>query len=470
MNDATTAGRAPAPLPALSHGNLLAVGFGTAVAMWGVGYFSRLPGAELPSWLLMPMLLTVLVAGGYYVGRWTPRDWRGGAAVGLLAGTLNLLVLGSLLHSGGSRQIIPSAVWWLPGSLLVSALLASAGAAVGHHRRRMAGVKPVVSMARGGEASFATVTAAATFLLVVAGGVVTSEKAGLSVVDWPNSYGYNMFLYPLSRMTGNIYFEHVHRLLGSLTGLTTLVLAIYLQRADDRCAVRRLALVAVALVIIQGILGGLRVTGHFTMSDDPAQTHPNLILAVVHGVLGQIFFATMVTLAVVTRRDWRTIRQWNDPAANLERQGTVLLVGLLLIQLILGAVLRHFASAMYVHITMAVVVLLVGGGMGVRLLSRHYAKQPLAKLAAGLLVLLALQLLLGSAALIITILDRGTTQPSFVDVLLSTAHQTNGALLLAWAVTLALWTRHLQPSAPELSSEPLLQSSGDLSQTRPLCP
>ena len=125
-------------------------------------------------------------------------------------------------------------------------------------------------------ALFSKVGVAATFLLVVAGGLVTSNEAGLAVVDWPNSFGSNMFLFPLARMTGGIYYEHAHRLFGALVGLTTIVLAVRLWRYDNRGWLKRLSLVAVVLVIVQGSLGGLRVTGGFTMSTSEADMAPTL--------------------------------------------------------------------------------------------------------------------------------------------------------------------------------------------------
>ena len=123
--------------------------------------------------------------------------------------------------------------------------------------------------------------------------MVTGQQAGLAVVDWPNSFGSNMFLYPLSRMTGGVFYEHAHRLLGSLVGLTTLVLAVFLWRTDERRGVKLLAAAALLLVIVQGVLGGLRVTGRFTSSMDPAHTDPNLTLAIVHGVTGQVFLSVL---------------------------------------------------------------------------------------------------------------------------------------------------------------------------------
>ncbi|MBW7939502.1 MAG: COX15/CtaA family protein, partial [Candidatus Omnitrophica bacterium] len=134
---------------------------------------------------------------------------------------------------------------------------------------------------------------AATFLLIIVGGLVTSNDAGLAVVDWPNSFGYNMFLYPLSRMTGGIYYEHAHRLFGSLVGITTLVITFHLFRVDQRKWVKNFSLLVLAVVIAQGILGGLRVTGKFTLATSPEEVAPSLTLALVHGVLGQFFLGLM---------------------------------------------------------------------------------------------------------------------------------------------------------------------------------
>jgi cytochrome c oxidase assembly protein subunit 15 len=200
---------------------------------------------------------------------------------------------------------------------------------------------------------------------------------------------------------------------------------------------------ALVLVVLQGLLGGLRVTGHFTLSTDPTVTRPSLALAVAHGVLGQVFFGTVVALAVITGPRWRAAVGRPDPAGALERGAAPLLVGLLVVQLVLGAILRHLAGGLLVHISMAVVVILVGAGLGVRLWARHAERPPLARLGLGLLALLSLQLVLGLSALIATGLDRPTGDPHVADVVLTTAHQATGAVLLAWTVALALWTHRL---------------------------
>jgi cytochrome c oxidase assembly protein subunit 15 len=264
------------------------------------------------------------------------------------------------------------------------------------------------------------------------------------VVDWPNSYGYNMFLYPLSRMTGGIYYEHVHRLLGSLVGLTTLVLAIHLQRIESRPWVKRLALVALLAVVVQGLLGGLRVTGHFTMSASASETAPNLTLAVVHGIWGQLFFGLMVGLAVVTSAGWRDAGPMEiRPSAALDRALSRLLVGLLMIQLMLGAILRHESSGLMIHVSMAVIVILLTITVAVRTWGLHQRSIQLRRLGPGLIALVVLQLILGVAALIARgpVLAAEASSPA--DVFVRTAHQGTGALLLACSVALMLWIHRL---------------------------
>ena len=96
-------------------------------------------------------------------------------------------------------------------------------------------------------------------ILICSGGMVTSKNAGLAVPDWPNSYGYNMFTFPVSRWVGGVFFEHTHRLAASTVGGLTIILAVWLSVAERRRWVRNLGYAAVGAVILQGVLGGLRV-------------------------------------------------------------------------------------------------------------------------------------------------------------------------------------------------------------------
>ncbi len=430
-------GDARPPVPP-RFADVLAVGFGTTVAMWGAAYVCRLPAVMAPSAVLLFLLLACPVAGGFLLARGSSRGARGGLYAGLLSGLLNLLVLGSLLAGGRPNELRPSALLWIPGSIALSGGLSFIGARLGESTGRPAGEPPDWT------ARFARVSAAATFLLLVVGGVVTSTGSGLAVVDWPNSYGYNMFLYPLSRMTGGVYYEHAHRLIGSLVGLTTLALALHLQWADRRRSVRALSLAALVLVVAQGILGGLRVTGRLTMSASPEETAPDIRLAVVHGVLGQVFFGAAIVLSALASRLWKGGR------APLARAGAVtdralsaFLVAALLFQLVLGAVQRHLASGLLVHITMALAVTLLAVPAGTRAWGLNGQEAVLRRLGLGVVGATAAQLALGLGTLIVTGEAARHALAPWVAVTVRTAHQANGAALLALSVLLLLWNFRL---------------------------
>jgi cytochrome c oxidase assembly protein subunit 15 len=421
-----------------NRGETLALGFGISVAMWFLGYLCRMPPAVAPSWLLGAGLLACMLGGGFLAGRLTNRGWRAGLAAGLLSSAVNLLILGSLLGGARPNQVVPSAVWWLPGSLLLGAILGTVGATLGHQSRREGARTPAWTW------SFAVVAATATLLQLLVGGMVTGNAAGLAVVDWPNSFGYNMFLYPLSRMTGGVYYEHAHRLFGSLVGLTSLVLVIHLLRVESRSWVKRLALVALLVVIIQGILGGLRVTGTFTLSTSRAAMEPSMTLAIVHGVLGPAFFGLMVALAVFVSPTWTGRRVPTAAAhARTERMFGDLLTGVVLVQFVLGAIQRHLERGLLMHITFAVVVLVLAVVYGARLWGLYQEQPVLQRLGQLLAVVVVLQVMLGILALFAVNAQVEGTPPAAWEVILTTLHQGGGSVLLGCAVMATLWTRRL---------------------------
>ena len=175
----------------------------------------------------------------------------------------------------------------------------------------------------------AWIAAVATFLLIVVGGLVTSKGAGMSVPDWPTTYGYNMFLFPYSRWVGGIFWEHSHRLLASGIGLITLVLAGVIFFQEKRAWMRWLAVAAVIGVILQGVLGGIRVT------------HGNDQLGIFHALLAQSFFGLLLVIAAVSGRGFRSGAWFADaPAASLR---WLVVAGLLLtyFQLGVAATIRH---------------------------------------------------------------------------------------------------------------------------------
>src|ERR1700750_27229 len=131
---------------------------------------------------------------------------------------------------------------------------------------------------------FAWLSAVTTLLLICGGGMVTNKGVGLAVPDWPTTFGYNMFLFPLSKWIGGIFFEHTHRLIASTVGCLTIILAGWLWRSAN-AQLRNLGLIAVAAVILQGILGGLRVT----MLRDQ--------IGIFHACLAQAFLGLIVVIA-----------------------------------------------------------------------------------------------------------------------------------------------------------------------------
>ena len=174
-------------------------------------------------------------------------------------------------------------------------------------------------------------TASATLLLICSGGMVTSKGVGLAVPDWPTTFGYNMFLFPVSKWIGGVLFEHSHRLIASTVGFLTIILAIWLWRSDDRQTVRTLGLFAVAGVILQGILGGLRVT----MLKDQ--------IGIFHACLAQAFLGLIVVIAVMRTNFWRSfISAGVDPTKfrMLKTLASVTTVAIYA-QLALGATMRH---------------------------------------------------------------------------------------------------------------------------------
>jgi len=417
---------------------VLALGFAATVTMWVVAYVGRLPLVMAQSWLLAVLMLAAVVVWGWYAGRWSGDGWLGGLLVGATAAVLNLLILGSLLAAADGSGLRPSALWWVPGSIIGIALLAGVAAAIGSRSDAPGERAPDWT------AVFSKVAVAATFLLVVAGGLVTSQEAGLAVVDWPNTFGSNMFLYPLSRMTGGIYYEHAHRLFGALVGITTLALAAHLWRVDGRGWVRRLALFAVIVVVTQGILGGLRVTGQFTLSTSAEEMAPSIGLAIVHGVLGQLFLALIVCLAVVTSRWWREAPPAEvRPTAATDRSIQVGLVAVLAIQLVFGAVQRHIAQGLLIHITLATVVTVIAIAAGARAWGLYHGAWPIQRLGQLLMGLVCVQVALGIAALAVTQGRAVVGSPATIEVTIATAHQATGAALLAVSVMLAVWTRRL---------------------------
>ena len=161
--------------------------------------------------------------------------------------------------------------------------------------------------------------------------MVTSKNVGLAVPDWPTTFGYNMFLFPVSKWVGGILFEHTHRLMGSLVGFLTIILAVWLWMREDRRWLRSLGVIAVVGVILQGILGGLRVT---MMKDQ---------IGIFHACVAQAFLGLLVFIALVTTKFWRSIADQNFGLQKFSpnKALAIAVTAAIYVQLALGATMRH---------------------------------------------------------------------------------------------------------------------------------
>jgi cytochrome c oxidase assembly protein subunit 15 len=412
--------------------SILTVGFGTTVAMWAVGYVCRIPPALVPAPLVLILMLACLVLGGVALGRYARAGVAAGACAGAVSAVVNLLILGAVIADLES-DAVPSALIWGPGSIVGSAVACAIGAWVGSRLASGSAACPPACWRSG----FGFVACLATLLAVIAGGLVTSTETGMAVPDWPNTFGTNMFLYPLSKMTGGIYFEHAHRLYGALVGLTTIVLAVVIWCTDERRWLRWLSVLAIGMVIGQGVMGGLRVT------------ETNVPLAIAHGVFGQIFFVVVALIWAFTTAAWRE----GPPAvetesAATERTLTATLVAALVPQVIFGAMYRHLLTddvplpwPAHAHLTLAAIVTVLAAMAGLRAWAKYPEDAVLRRHGVALLCLIGVQLLLGLAALIAVLAARGADPRPAYEVVLATAHQANGAIVLATSVLLAAWVR-----------------------------
>jgi cytochrome c oxidase assembly protein subunit 15 len=287
---------------------------------------------------------------------------------------------------------------------------------------------------------FTVLVTCATFILIVAGALVTSNGAGLAAPDWPLSWGR---VFP--PMVGNLFYEHGHRLIATSVGLLTIALNVWLWKSEPRQWVRRLGLVALAAVIAQGLLGGLTV-----------KLMLPLWVSSAHACLAQLFFCTLVSLSVFTTPGW------SEPSAGVEegdapslRHLCVVAFIVTFLQLVLGATLRHSASwdqhlptnLLLAHIGGAALVTLVAGGTLITVMRRHAGDAYLSRPALLGVVLLGLQLCLGLSAYLARRASPDDPQPLKPMVMITVAHVACGALVLATIVVLTLRVyRRLSPA------------------------
>ena len=288
-----------------------------------------------------------------------------------------------------------------------------------------------------------------TFLLLIAGALVTSNDAGLSVPDWPTSFG---SLYKIPPLVGGVKYEHSHRMVAELVGLLTIAAAFWVWRYERRGWMRKLGWIALAGVIVQGVLGGLTV---------------KLLLpwyiSSAHAVVAQSFFCLIVLMALFTTQSWIS-----DPPPPADDSGkpslfVLCLVSLLALylQLFFGAAFRHGGMSVMYHVLNSLVVtgLLIWTSVRGMMLGREVPalKRP-ARLVHGLLMI---QIALGVAAYLTRVVwGKDAPQPLPSMVASTVAHVGVGALLLAVTFVLTLQARRYLAVNSRAGAQQPAQRSG----------
>jgi cytochrome c oxidase assembly protein subunit 15 len=297
----------------------------------------------------------------------------------------------------------------------------------------------------------ALATVGATMLLIFVGGVVTNTGSALAVPDWPTTFGYSMFTYPWSKMVGGVLYEHSHRLLGSVVGILTVSLALWLALADSRRWMRWLGLIAVVAVVVQGILGGMRVL----MLESG--------FALVHACLAHAFLSLMVALTVFTSSNWMQSERVGGVDASRLATRAVITAVLLYLQIVLGAMLMHAGTSIEIHLAGAALAALAVVVLAGTVLSERTEQAWIRSPTLLLLGLLTLQFVLGTGAYLARFTDLDGAS-ALVLLALPITHRIVGAAMLATAVVIALRALRLaaMPSARRLPSLAAAQEKGGI--------
>jgi heme a synthase len=284
---------------------------------------------------------------------------------------------------------------------------------------------------------FAIFLAVCTFILLIAGALVTSKDAALSVPDWPLSYG---TLTP--PMVGGIVYEHTHRVIAAVVGLLTIVLAVLLWRKDQRRWVRNLGFAAIGAVVAQGLLGGLTVLLYLHYG-----------IPVAHACLAQIFFGTVVSIAVFTSRWWISeLPQIEDRGSPSIHTIATLNAAVIFLQVVLGAGFRHQDIPVWPHVAGAMVVLGTVTWTAATLRKRFGQSKEILKARTSLHAIFGLQFLLGFLAWWSRLSTANAPQPMPVMVTFTVIHTVVGALLFALSVVIVLICYRLVPRRREVAA------------------
>jgi cytochrome c oxidase assembly protein subunit 15 len=311
--------------------------------------------------------------------------------------------------------------------------------------------------------------AGSIFPLIWVGGLVTTYDAGMAVPDWPTTYGYNLFLYPWQTWLfgpWDLFIEHGHRLLAATVGLVTIALVIVLYRFERRTWVRRLGLAALALVLFQGWLGGMRVRMDARL------------LAQIHGCVGPAFFALGAALAVFTSPRWRTTETSKLLADRRVARLASITTALAYLQLVLGSQVRHvslrsdmtvFRAAVLLHLFMAAMVALHAFLLLARVRSSGCREAWLSRPAWRLAALVVAQLGLGCGTWVLKYgwpawLPESSwtagyvvTRESLLQASVTTAHVAIGSLIFVTSLIVALRAWRLSSMPFRSGAAPMLK-------------
>ncbi len=451
---------------------VLSLGLGVAVGLWVAWFALHLPGLNLPPAVMGPAVLIAWIVLATLGARITRPGLSGAILAGLVTATVSLMALGSVLveqpdpaaYTEGHAALRPAAALIAGGFLIFGGMIGAAGAFLAQATKSeidlpTIGIDPWPSR-------LAWVVMVSYIPLILLGGLVTSSESGMAVRGWPDTFGANMFLYPISLMSQpRIFLEHAHRLFGSLAGLATVLLWLVVMFGPETR--RKFGIWTTALliaVILQGVLGGQRVVLN------------NTALAALHGAFGQVVLAYAAVLALWMSPSYRSVRVLEGSIAT--RSLRVFTTGALhisFLQLVLGAMYRHMRRGdspgsfhvLLTHMLVAfgvVIFVVLAGSILLRFAREHRAQLEgvagrLRATGIALFVLISVQFLLGWTALIAVMMSASRGKVPTADqlaeavpvpwgeLIVVTAHQANGAAFLVLAMLAWGWGRRLHKAA-----------------------
>ncbi len=446
-------------------------GFTATIASWIAWWITHLPGLAMPTPVAAAILTLTLVAALAWTARKAVTPFRSALFGGLVAGILNLLILGSILGvQADSAEAMQSAANRFrdeAGSIILGYLLVTTLAGVIAGGLAASLPSSHADRTRPGRwlGRFAVVVVLSFFPLLFIGGAVTGTESGMAVPDSVTSYGAFSALLPMSMMAEpRIFLENTHRLFGTLVGLNAIALVVFAFISEKRFVPKMFAFVLLFLVITQGIFGAIRVGAG------------SVGLAAVHGVFAQLVLAfAVLTACKLSALDRAQPVPLDDRTRHAAAKGvrvTHIAAGALLIQLILGALGRHLpngAHAIWTHaaFSLVVVLLIVISAATLRIASPATREGRLLRgIGLALTVLVFAQFVLGFAALWqvgvggsanpIPVADQlATARPiDPVETIITTLHQTIGATLLALITLGVYWSKRLAkaPGAPAVAA------------------